>query len=192
MRVSALAPGLWHWTALHPDWTAGEGWGQEVGCVYYEGPDAVVLVDPLIPPEAPDEFLHHLDLDVQRNGLPVAVVVTVHWHERSARELAGRYGVEVRSRDDLPGGVVAYDAHCHDEVLLWLPEHAALIAGDVLLGDPDGIRMCPDSWLPEGTEPAALREQLRPLLDLPVERILVSHGEPVLADAPAALARALA
>jgi hypothetical protein len=38
---------------------------------------------------------------------------------------------------------------------------------------------------------AKLRASLRPLLDLPVERVLVSHGTPVLADARRALARAL-
>jgi hypothetical protein len=32
---------------------------------------------------------------------------------------------------------------------------------------------------------------LRPLLDLPVEMVLVSHGEPVLRDGRNALARAL-
>ena len=36
-----------------------------------------------------------------------------------------------------------------------------------------------------------LREALRPLLDLPVELVLASHGEPVLADGHAALAHPL-
>jgi hypothetical protein len=35
-------------------------------------------------------------------------------------------------------------------------------------------------------------ERLRPLLELPVERVLVTHGEPVLKDARAALEQALA
>jgi hypothetical protein len=52
--------------------------------------------------------------------------------------------------------------------------------------------MCPESWLPEGKGHRELAESLRPLLELPVERILVSHGEPVLGGAPQALARALA
>ena len=51
MNVSELAPGLWRWTALHPDWKEGEGWEQEVGCVYYEAADATVLIDPLVPAE---------------------------------------------------------------------------------------------------------------------------------------------
>jgi hypothetical protein len=36
-----------------------------------------------------------------------------------------------------------------------------------------------------------LREALRPLLDLPVEMVLVSHGEPVLGGGREALAKSL-
>jgi hypothetical protein len=39
---------------------------------------------------------------------------------------------------------------------------------------------------------AQLKQGLRPLLELPVELVLVSHGEPVLADGQRALATALA
>jgi hypothetical protein len=38
---------------------------------------------------------------------------------------------------------------------------------------------------------ADLATRLRPLLDLPIESVLVSHGEPVLTDGRAALADAL-
>jgi hypothetical protein len=38
---------------------------------------------------------------------------------------------------------------------------------------------------------AQLAEQLRPLLELPIERVLVSHGEPVLSGGREALAEAL-
>ena len=76
--------------------------------------------------------------------------------------------------------------------MYWIPEHGALVPGDVLLGDGRGVRMCPESWLPERTTHAVLAESLRPLADLAVERILVSHGEPVLRDGRAALAAAIA
>ena len=63
----------------------------------------------------------------------------------------------------------------------------------VLLGDGDGgLRLCPPTWLPEKSSVAKVAESLRPLLELPVERVLVSHGEPVLDNASAALATALA
>jgi len=62
----------------------------------------------------------------------------------------------------------------------------------VLLGAVDGgLRMCPESWLPTATTHADLASSLAPLLDLPIERVLVSHGHPVLDGARAALAAAL-
>jgi hypothetical protein len=66
------------------------------------------------------------------------------------------------------------------------------VPGDVLLGDAGGgVRFCPESWLPAGVGHDDLRVALAPLLDLPVERVLVSHGAPVLEDGHAALAAAV-
>jgi hypothetical protein len=79
--------------------------------------------------------------------------------------------------------------------MVWLPGARALVPGDRLLGDEHGgLRLCPPGWLrylSPGLSQAELREALRPLLDLPVELVLVSHGEPVLGDGRAALERAL-
>ncbi len=97
-----------------------------------------------------------------------------------------------RAGTPLPGGVEAYDAGRGDEVLLWIPEHRALVSGDILLGDGrGGVRVCPDSWLPTGIDPHDVRARLRRLLDVSIERILVSHGDPVLVNGRDALARAL-
>ena len=78
--------------------------------------------------------------------------------------------------------------------MFWLPEVRTLVPGDRLIGAPGGaLRMCPESWLgglPIGI--AELREALLPLLDLPVERVLVSHGEPLLEGGREAVRRALA
>ena len=212
MDVAELAPGLWRWTALHPDWKPTSDWPQAVGCVYAETAGSVILIDPLVPgePAARETFLRHLDADVERNGKPVAILLTISWHERSAGELAERYGATVWAHeraatqletpvsnpftpgDVLPGGVIAVDAQPADETLYWLPEHRALVAGDALLGDDDGgVRVPPGSWLDGATE-VDLKVALRGLLDLPVELVLVSHGEPVLEGGTAALARALA
>jgi glyoxylase-like metal-dependent hydrolase (beta-lactamase superfamily II) len=75
--------------------------------------------------------------------------------------------------------------------VLWSEEHRALLTGDVLLGGPDGLRLLPESWVPEGMTRAGVAEALAPLLDLPVEIVLPAHGDPVLADGAAALERAL-
>ena len=193
MQVEQLAPGLWRWLAPHPGWEPNPepgspaDWPRDVGCVYYEAPEAVVLIDPLVPPERA-AFLEALDRDVERLGLPVAILLTVSWHERSAGELATRYD----AGREAPSGVVALHVERAQETLYWLPEPATLVSGDVLIGaDGGGVRVCPDSWLPNGTGSPEVRAALRTLLDLPLERILVSHGEPVLADAPAALLAAL-
>jgi glyoxylase-like metal-dependent hydrolase (beta-lactamase superfamily II) len=198
MDTLMLREGLWRWTARHPDWKQGEDWEELVGCVYYEAPEAVVLVDPLVPagPDEQERFHRALDRDVERLGLPVAVLLTVHWHERSATEVAGRYrGAIWRHGDDagaLPAGIEAFPARGAEEVVFWIPEHGAVIAGDVLLGDgAGGVRLCPASWLPGGYTLESLRADLRPLQDLPVELLLVSHGEPVTQDARARLTAAL-
>ena len=217
MVVDQIAEGLWRWTTRHPEWTpdqgGAEGWEPDVGCVYYEAGDAVVLVDPLAPsePAERDRFWKALDRDVERARKPVVVLLTVFWHERSAGEVVDRYrnaGLWAHERaleqlsaavdnpftlgDPLPGGIAAIDANRRDEVLYWIHEHRALVAGDVLLGAADGaVRVCPDSWLPEGVGGEEFRALLRPLLELPVERVLVSHGEPVLENGREALARAL-
>ena len=179
-------------------------------------PDALVLFDPLVPEEGTPEgerFWSELDGDVERTGHPPSVLITDFWHVSSAGEVRRRYtGTTVWSHgpaarligervafthtfevgDPLPGGVQAFAVQRRGEVVFWLPDHRALVAGDVLLGgEGGGVRVCPDSWLPEGVDPGAFRESLRPLLDLPVELVLLAHGEPVLDGARDALARAL-
>ena len=77
-------------------------------------------------------------------------------------------------------------------MVYWVPEHSALVPGDVLIADgKGGTKMCPESWLPDGKSHRDLAASLRPLLDLPVRRILVSHGKPVVTGGGRALARAL-
>jgi hypothetical protein len=72
------------------------------------------------------------------------------------------------------------------------------VVGDVLLGagakphaTTERLRLCPERWLGTGTHDD-LREALTPLLALPVESVLVSHGEPVVTGGKRALAAALA
>jgi hypothetical protein len=187
MAVSALAPGLWRWTARHPAWTPADGdeWDPDVGCVYAEIDGRIVLVDPQVPDDR-EGFWRALDRDVERLGAPV-VLTTNNDHTRSAAEIVARYG----SGGAVGAGVTAFPTAYHGEVVYWLEPYAAIVPGDVLLGaDGGGVTVLPDSWL-EGASGEAVRASLQPLLELPIERILVSHGEPVLADGHGALARAL-
>ncbi len=188
MQVRELARGLWYWTGRHPAWTPADGspdgWDQEVGSYYYEAPDAVCLFDPIVPMEDRDRFFDALDRDVERAGQPVRILVTTDHHRRSAAELAERYGGAV---GELPTGVEAAAA-AWDETVYWLPEHRALVCGDVILGRAHGLEV-PRTWLEDRYERTLV--ELRPLLDLPVERVLVTHGEPVVEDGYEALERAL-
>ena len=207
MRVDELRPGLWRWTALHPDWPKepDSGWDEEVSCLYYEAPDAVVLIDPLIPPEDRERFLAALDRDVERAAKPVAIELTIFWHERSSRELIDRYGASLwadertlqrmdvaptnayRGGDRLPGGVVAYDAYGRWECLLWIEAPRALAVGDLIHGGGDGRLVLRDDWLLQDVTPGEVRARLSPLLELPVELVLPAHGQPVVENARAAL-----
>ena len=79
--VLEIAPGLWRWATYYDDWKAN------VGCVYCETDDGVVLIDPLVPADEAERFWQALDRDVERVGGPVHVLLTVFWHVRSTAEV---------------------------------------------------------------------------------------------------------
>ena len=201
MDVRELRPGLWRWTAAHPEWEHAEHWGPEVGSVYAELPDALVMVDPLVPQDEEDRFWEALDRDVERVGKPVHVLLTVHWHERSVAAVLDRYKATLwrpEEKGELPAGVHAEVVKGSDwvEALFFLEPHRALIAGDLLIGKAGGGIELPVGWFPKGEQDWAeqdLKPELRKrLAELPVELVVVSHGEPVLEDGAAALEGALA
>src|SRR4029077_12122001 len=114
-------------------------------------------------------------------------------HSRNRAAVARRAPVTdvFRLGDELPAGLVALEARPRSEILLWEPRSRALIAGDALLGDGergDGLHACPAGWLPQSPGLEDLRAALRPVLDLPIELVLPSHGSPVLSGARKALA----
>jgi hypothetical protein len=191
--VLEIAPGLYRWTSRHPAWepdaepeSPGD-WPPDVGCVAYVRHGRIVLIDPMV--------ADWDGLDALVAGLPVVVLTTMRFHGRSRDEVAERYGATLVSvHDAAPEGIERIPIENADETMVWLPEYGTLVPGDRLIGDGrGGVRMCPESWLgylPEfGLD--GLRESLAPLLDLPVERVLVSHGEPVLAGGGAAIRAAL-
>jgi len=196
--TSEIAPGLLRWTAPHPDWdpqavpgSSGD-WDENVGSVLYEMADAVALIDPLLPSADRAEFLHWLDGQIA--GRPVSVLTTIRWHRRDREELAKRYeSTTSRAWNAIPRGVSPHPLRGAGEIMFWLPAVSALVAGDRLICPQDGrLQVCPESWLARvQVDRPGLAALLRPLLELPVERVLVSHGEPVLHDGRAALARAI-
>jgi hypothetical protein len=193
MMPLEIAPGLYRWEATHPQWKPQEDWPQLVGCVLYELDERAVLIDPLIPAAARQEFLAWLDGRLE--GRQVSILTTIRWHRRDRDELAGRYAgddVEPGSRQ-IPRGVSSRRLKGAGEIVFWLPGAAALVTGDSLIGGEDGrLRVCPESWLEDlGIDRRGLAVLLAALVQLPVERVLVSHGAPVLEDGRRALARAV-
>jgi hypothetical protein len=197
VELTQIRPGLYRWTAPHPAYEpdaepdSPADWPEQVGCVAYEAPEALFLIDPLVP----DALWPALDRLAE--GRRVAVLTTIGFHRRSREAVAERYGASTsRAKKTLPRGVETIPIRRAGETMVWIPEHAALVPGDRILGGGDGVlRLCPDSWLRylhSGITGAELREALRPLLRLPIELVLVSHGEPVLSGGRDALDRALA
>jgi hypothetical protein len=159
-------------------------WPQLVGCVAVDLGEEVVFVDPLVP----EALWPRLDELVA--GRRAHALTTVASHRRSAKEVLERYG----GTTDPPAGVVPAAVPAREQEY-WLPAFRALVVGDRVIGDGrGGLRLCPESWLRSGTRPVSvveLAQGLRPLLELPIELVLVSHGEPVLTAGREALGRAL-
>ena len=191
MDVQRIADGLWRWTALHPNSANWPGHGPpvppEVGCVYYEAPDAVVLIDPLLPPGEEEEFLAYLDRDVERLGLPVSIILTAAWHERSARVLRERYQATNRVPDTIERYPI--EGAPEQQLAYFIRPHRALVVAEILVGDGrGGLALSPSPALEDR---GALDRSLRTIAELPVELVLVSHGEPVCSGGRDALAEAL-
>jgi hypothetical protein len=191
--MEQIAPGLWRWTAPHPEWVPGaerdspDDWDQYVGSVLYEHVDAAVFIDPLVPV---DEERFWSWADEHAVGRGVVVLTTLGPHRRSRERVVQRYGASTsRAKHNLPAGVQSIVLRGARETMFWLPEHRTLIPGDRILGAADGgLRLCPESWLNwVRVNRGELRAMLMPLLELPIERVLVSHGEPVLSGGAEAL-----
>lgn len=154
-------------------------------------------------------------------GAPLAVVVSCPWHRRSAAAVAERYrgraGTSIRAHEEAAAFVAELDARPFREgdalpcgvrphriegaepaeCAFWIPDHRALVFADAVIGAGHGeLRLCPPAWLAAGEEgrerhTAQLRPSIRRLVDLGAERVLPSHGAPVLAGGAAALAAAV-
>jgi hypothetical protein len=192
VTVNEIARGLHYWTAAHPAWDAAADWPEQVGCVCYETPGAAVLIDPLVPAAEARQANRMLDEWVECCG-GAAVLVTAPCHQRSAAAVAARYGVTVRAAETarqrlsfptqsgpLPDGVEAFVAGGSTEegqVAFYLRQPRALVVAEFFLGTDGGLEVLPS---PAERDPEAFRKSLRPLLELPIDHVLVAHGEPVL------------
>ena len=185
--IEEIVPGLKRWAGPHPEFNPLEGdlddSYRDVASVLFDGEDSLVLIDPLVP----DELWPLIDAEVHGSSKPVVVLTTIGFHERSRDDVARRYRARLGGE---VAGTRAFSAERGDEVAFWLEEPRALVFGDAILGDQaGGLRLTP--WARDAAGLERTRKALLTLLDLPAEIALPSHGEPVLANAREALARAL-
>ena len=162
---------------------------------------------PFDPIATPDEIVAGAD------GRELVVVLTSPWHERDTRALVEKHNPPVFVTDPgagspdvewllsgeagephlyspdrgLPDGVAAaFPGREPNDMVLWVPSRGAVVAGDTVVDFGDGLKIH-NPWLSTTREEVV--DQLRPLLDLPVEHVLATHGGP---HDRAAIERALA
>ena len=182
-----VAPGLWIWSVEYPDWRPGVGWGPSVWSTCVESGGEVAVLDAMEPQS--DHVWARLDAKP-----PTVAVVLKPDHVRDVDLMVERYGARafgpwlfwrqnvpqteleaVQPGTELPGGLVAlHDGRGRMETPLWLPEHRAVVFADALTAPEGDLLVGATPWHEERVLPA-----LRAMLDLPFERVIVSHGEPV-------------
>jgi glyoxylase-like metal-dependent hydrolase (beta-lactamase superfamily II) len=189
VELRDVCPGLWLWRLEHPDWTPEADWEPLVTSTCVAADGEVALLDPLAPREEGAELWERLDARP-----PTLVVVLKPDHVRDVDLFARRYDARafgpslfwrhdipetelepVEPDTELPGGFVAlYDGRGRNETPMWLPEQRALVFADGMTAPGGELRVWATPWHEERVLPA-----LRALLELPFERVIVSHGEPV-------------
>jgi glyoxylase-like metal-dependent hydrolase (beta-lactamase superfamily II) len=195
--------GVWHWEAPHPEQKSGEEWLKVVSSYAIDHGDRLLLFDPLAVPSEIEELAA---------GRETAIVLTCPWHRRDALSLAERLGVQIyvpppdkgdpnpvggrvfEAGDRLPVGVEAFPGMEPNDLVLWVENRRALVAGDTLVDRGNGLEFradwaaTQDAIVERGVPPEQIFDGLRPLLELPVELVLATHGGPT---DRAALERAL-
>ena len=151
----------------------------------YETDDEVVLIDPFLPPEG--RFDAH--------GKPVRVLLTQGAHYRGTADFVELNGASVwappraawrkipnpATTDELPRGVEAIELDGEpQQVVFFIREHATLVTGDVLSGTGGRLHVFVDE-----ADPARLLPALEAIAELPIERVIIPHGELILSDGSA-------
>ena len=81
------------------------------------------------------------------------------------------------SGDQLPFGSDVFPGHKANDTVHWIESHRVVISGDTLVDFGQGLEIN-ERWLRPGVTREEIAEGLRPLLELPVERVLATHGGP--------------
>jgi glyoxylase-like metal-dependent hydrolase (beta-lactamase superfamily II) len=181
------------WLAPHPEWEPGEDWPQQVPVVRYETEEEVAVIDPFLPDDG----------SFNPGDRPVRVLLTQPSHYRGTADFVERYGASVwappraewRKRrnpattTELPAGVEGIELEGEpQQVAFFVPEHAALVSGDVLTGREGVMHVFVDE---ADREP--LLASLERIAELPIEQVIVPHCEtPAFLDGSAQIRAAVA
>jgi hypothetical protein len=187
--VLDVAPGLWLWRQHHPDWHEGADFQPVVASFAVESNGIAIVVDPLAPPPGARNVWDRVEA-----MRPDVVAVLKPDHVRDVDLFTRWYAARafgpwlfypddvpraklepLRAGDEIPGGLLALDdGRGNMETPLYLPEQRALVFADGMTAPEGELRI----WRAEGYEERVL-PAFRAMLELPFERVLVSHGEPV-------------
>ena len=131
-------------------------------------------------PDTADDLMRKFGISRERagDGNP-----DITWLREAGAGVAHSYA----AGDRLPFGVEAFEGREENDLVLWVERVRALIPGDTLVDFGRGFEL--NRWLRGGVTREEVVARLRPLLDLPAELVLPTHGEPAGRDA---LERALA
>jgi hypothetical protein len=190
-----IAPGVFHWTAIHPSH------GMEVSSYYLA--DEAVLLDPMVPGDGLDFFDEH--------GPPAGIVLTNRHHYRGSADFVERFGCAVHCHraglhefthgedvepfepgdEPVPGVVVKQvDAICPDEVAVYAPRPNAVALADGLVrwNPDDPLGFVPDGLMddPPKTKQGLL-DAFRALVSLEPRHLLLAHGNPIVGNGADAL-----
>ena len=180
------------WFAPHPAWEPTEDWERNVPVVRLETETEVVLIDPFLPPDG--SFDPH--------GKPVRVLLTQPAHYRGTAGFVEGYGASVwvppraewrrrpnpATTSELPRGVEAIELEGEPhQVVFFLRDHRTLVTGDVLSGTGGSLHVFVDE-----ADPELLLASLEALAELPIEQVVIPHGEAIPADGAARIRAAVA
>ena len=208
--MDELRPGLWHWTASHPEWEAGEPWDPNVSSYAIDDGTRLLLFDPLGVPS---------EIEALAAEREPVIVLTAPWHERNSQTLVEQLAAPVytpapdsaedlmrdwnltaeqvgdgspdvrwlkqgqgeahwyTAGDELPFGIQVFPGHKRNDLVLWIESQRAVVAGDTIADLGEGVQIN-ERWLRDGVTRESVAEGLRPLLELPVEHLLPTHGAP--------------
>ena len=199
--VRDVAPGLWIWRSRHPQWAADADWQQIVTSTFVESGAERLVLDPLAPAPTAVDVWKRLD-----QHPPTAAVVLMPDHVRDVDVFVRRYGAKgygplfffpddiprtkltpIRPDTKLPGGLVAlYDGRGRAETPIWIPQQRVIVFGDALTERNGKLHV----WSSPSHEKREL-PALRAMLELPFERVIISHCDTDPVQSRAAFEKAL-